>query len=205
MTSRRSIIFALLCLLQLLGISGSVIASAIDVESIVVTGPIFTVLGLAVACGWFVSRHLSTWVFGLSVGIISIFLLILIVSLDWSPSDAQYPVSLVLLGFEIAVVPVGLLSIYRTLVVTHRDNIERKWQFSMRILFIATLIVGICCAATKLALDLGLAAPLAIAIVLCIATIFATGIVVYFVACYYTRANLIRPTQICRKGPAGTP
>ena len=192
--NRLAIIFALLCLLQLLGISGSVIASVIDVESIVVTGPVFAAVGLAVACGWIASRDASILVFGLSAGIVSLFLLMLIALLKWSPSDAQFPVPLILLGYEVVVVPVGLFSMYKTLVIPHHSNVDGTWQFNLRTLLIVTFVISVCCAATRLAFDLGSAALLAMAIGLFTATLIGIGVVGYRVSCHYSSTNEIRPT-----------
>jgi hypothetical protein len=175
--NRRPIIFAILCFLQLLGISGSVIASAIEIESIVVTGPLFTFIGLAAACGWIISRDVSILVFGLSTGVLSLFVFLVIVSLEWSPSDAEFPVPLMLLGYEVMVIPVGLLSMYRMLDVSGRSKFQRKWQFNLRFLFIVTFVLGVGCAAAKLAFDLGSTVSLSIAIGVCMTTVIAAVIV----------------------------
>lgn len=185
--------FARFCFLQLLGICGSVIISVIDVESIVITGPLFTATGLVVACGWIVSRDVSTLAFGLSTGVVSLSIFLLIFSLEWSPSDAQFPVPLMLLGYEVVVVPVGLLSMYRTLVASRRDKVEHRWQFSLRSLLIVTFVVGICCSATKIAFALGFAAILAAAVGWCVSTIITAGIVWRHASRHCASADVMSP------------
>ena len=49
-------IFAFLCIALLLGIAGSAIAATVDIETIVATGPIFSIVGLA-AAAWRESRR----------------------------------------------------------------------------------------------------------------------------------------------------
>ena len=114
--SGANVPFAVLCGLQILGVSGAVIAAAIDIESIVVTGPVFSVLGILVALGSLASRSAFNAIFGLSAVAMSLFCLTLIASLSWSPGDAQKPVSTILICYETLLLPVGLLALYRTLV-----------------------------------------------------------------------------------------
>ncbi len=66
-------VFALLCVVQLLGVCGSVVASTVEIESIVFTGPAFSLLGIVVACDWRVSRKVSTLIFGLSASVVRVF------------------------------------------------------------------------------------------------------------------------------------
>ncbi len=173
-------IFALLCVVQLLGIGGSVVASTVEIESIVFTGPCLSVLGIVVACGWSASRNVSTLIFGLSTGFVSVFVFILIVSQSWSPSEARVPVPLVLLGYELIFIPIGLFSFYKTIVISHEKKDGRRWQFNLRSIFAITLIVAVSCATAKLANEFGTAVLLAVAIGLCSATIIAVCVVGYF-------------------------
>lgn len=172
-----AIVFASLCFIQLLGVCGSVIAAAIEIETIMVTGPIFSVAGVVVACGWKVSRNPLIVVFGLSAAVVSTFTFFLIFSLSWSPEDAAFPVPLMLLGYEFVIVPIGLFSIYRLLIIPQKNTVERTRQFDLRSLLIVTFVAAVGSAAGKFASDLGSWVLLAIAIGFCAATVIATVVV----------------------------
>jgi len=171
--------FAVLGAIQLLGISGSVIAAAAEVESIVGTGPVFSILGLVVCIGWIYSRSLATFVFGLSASVISLFVLALIMGLNWSPGDASVPVPLILLAYEAVIVPVGLVSLHRAIARPSRKSSKRKWQFKLRSLLLATTLAGVAAAVVRLALQFGAPVLVTAAIGGSAATVAAVGAVVY--------------------------
>ncbi|MBC8872871.1 MAG: hypothetical protein H8E44_25840 [Planctomycetes bacterium] len=167
------------CEVELLGVRGSVIASAAEVESIVGTGPVFSVLGLVVCIGWIYSRSLATFVFGLSAIVISLFVLTLIVGLHWSPGEASVPVPLILLAYEAVIVPVGLVSLHRTIARPSRKSSKRKWQFKLRSLLIVTTLAGVAAAIVRLAMQFGAPVLVTAAIGGAAATVAAVGAVVY--------------------------
>ena len=171
--------FAMLGAIQLLGICGSVIASAAEVESIVGTGPVFSILGLVVCIGWIYSRSLATFVFGLSASAISLFVLTLILGLHWSPGDASVPVPLILLAYETMIVPVGLVSLHRTIARPSRTSSKRRWQFRLRSLLIVTTLAGVAAAIVRLALQFGAPVLVTVAIGGAAATVAAVGAVIY--------------------------
>jgi len=82
---RANVLFAVLCGLHVLGVSGAAVAACVDIESIVVAGPVFSVLGILVALGSLASRSAFNAIFGLSAVAMSLFCLVLIISLSWSP------------------------------------------------------------------------------------------------------------------------
>jgi hypothetical protein len=171
--------FAVLGAIQLLGISGSVIAASAEVESIVGTGPVFSVLGLVVCIGWIFSRSLATIVFGLSASVVSLFLFGLIAGLRWSPQEASVPVPLILLAYEAVIVPVGLVSLHRTITGSSRKSSKRRWQFHLWSLLVATTLAGVAAAIVRLALQFGAPVLVTTAIGGGAATVAAVGAVVY--------------------------
>lgn len=168
------LIFVVLCVLQIVGVSGSVVAAAVDIESIIVTGPVFTLLGFAVAGGWIVSRRLPIAIFGLSPGLVSLLLFLLIYLLRWGPHDAQFPVTLTLLGYELLIVPVGLLALYQ-MATSDGQVAPPRWQFNLRSLLLLTAAVAILCGAGRLAFEIGGPALLLFAICMSITTLGAIG------------------------------
>src|SRR5690349_18566217 len=115
MKSIISAVFAILCIAQLLGIAGSAIAATVEIETIVATGPIFSLVGLAAAVGCVVSRSPANLFFGLSTPAFSLGIFFWIFLKSWSPQQASVPVSSVILCYELFVVPLGLYALYRTL------------------------------------------------------------------------------------------
>jgi len=175
-----STIFAILCVAQLLGIAGSAIAATVDIESIVGTGPIFSLVGLAVAVGCVISKSPANLFFGLSTPAFSLCIFFWIFTKSWSPQQAAVPVSTTILGYELLLVPLGLYALYRTLAPAAKTRSARPWQFNLRSLFILMFIA---------ALTLGAARPFLhvvgpglrhyVAIVLCVFTLFGVGVTLW--------------------------
>jgi len=174
--------FAVLCGLQLLGVSAAVVAATYDIESIVVTGPVFSILGALVALGSFASRSPFNAVLGLSAGAMSLFCLVWIASLSWSPNDAQKPVSTVLICYETLLLPLGLLALYRTLVplIPSLTTDARRWQFSIRHLLTITSVLAVMMAAGKLGFEQGDNVRLGIAVGLFAGSVIGIGFASYF-------------------------
>lgn len=134
-----------LCVLQILGISGSVLAAAWDIESICGTGPTFSLVGVLVAFGYRISRSLSSVVFGLSAAVVSAACFVWIFTLSWSPGDAQHPVSSALIGYEMLILPVGWFALYRTLRPRAAKSAgdDRPWQFGIGSLLALTAVLAV--------------------------------------------------------------
>lgn len=178
---RAHVPFAVLCVLQVLGISGAVIAAAVDIESIVVTGPVFTVLGILVALGSLASRSPYNAVFGLSAGAMSLACLVWIASLSWSPSDAQQPVTTALLCYETLIVPIGLLALRRTVLppVAAAISVARSWQFGIRHLLTTTSLVAVMLAVGRLGYEHGDDVRLGIAVGLAAGSVIGLGLALF--------------------------
>jgi hypothetical protein len=155
-----------------------VIAAAVEVETIVGTGPAFSLLGLIVCVGWVFSRSIATLVFGLSASAISLFLLALIAGLHWSPSDASIPVPLILLGYEIVAVPIGLASLYRILARRAKKRRDRFWQYNLWLLLAVTTLAAATAAVVRLALQFGTPVLVTAAIGAAVATVASIGLVI---------------------------
>lgn len=161
---------AVVCMLQMLGISGAVILAAIDIETIIATGPIFGVLGIVVALGSRASRSISNAVFGLSTLAVSIACTVWIIALSLGPTDAQIPVTAALICYELLSLPVGCLALYRTVAPPGSLQTGRRWQFSIAQLLATTTLLAIVMGVGKGVIQFGANAQLGIAIALCVLT-----------------------------------
>lgn len=169
-----AIVFAILCVVLLVGIAGSTVAATVEIESIVATGPIFSLVGLATALGIFVSRSPANLLFGLSTPAFSACVFALIFSNGWSPQQAYPPVSAIILGYETLVIPLGLLSLYRTVQVVAGPAVETgRWQFNLRTLFYIVLISSLSLGAGRTCFHLGGNVRVAIASGICLLTVFS--------------------------------
>jgi hypothetical protein len=153
--NRLAVVSTLLTALLILGIGVAVLASAADVESIVVTGPLLSVLGIGVAVFW---RAPSQILLGLSVPLLSVAVFLLIFLQSWGPSTAQRTVTAILLGYEFAILPLGLWAFYGALVQMLSGLAPlapATRQFSIRGLLLVTLLVGIDMAIVRVAMRHG--------------------------------------------------
>lgn len=160
-----------LVIAHLVGICGSVIAATIEIETIVGTGPIFSILGLIVAA---MGRHspvrrISWW--GASTLLLSLFVFALILIADWSPAAARQPVGILLLLYQAAAVPLGL-SALRQLLMPATDA-RRAWQFDLRTLLGFTSLLAVILAAGRIGSNQGFSALAATAIAAFVGTLAA--------------------------------
>lgn len=171
-------IFTFLCIALLLGIAGSTIAATVEIETIVGTGPIFSLVGLATALGILTSRSPANLLFGLSTPIFSLFIFFWIFSNRWSPQQATVPVSTIILVYEGLAVPLGLWALYVTVRPRHpaADCLRKPWQFNLRSLFFLVLVSSLSLGAGRSFLHFGANLRLAIAFVGCLLTVVLIGL-----------------------------
>lgn len=132
----------------------SVTAAAIDVESIVFSGPTCIVLGLIVAAFGIRRRSFTLSLLGISTLPISLAIFLLIFFNDWSPAEAQRPITLILFAYELAVAPISIFAMFRGRRYTP-IKAPLRLQFHVRSLLVLTLLVAIDMAAIRAALNLG--------------------------------------------------
>ncbi len=189
-------IFAFLCIALLLGIAGSTIAATVEIETIVGTGPIFSLVGVATALGILKSRSPANLLFGLSVPIFSVCIFFLIFTRGWSPQQASVPVSSIILGYEAFAIPLGLWALFRTVrpATAAGNSARRPWQFNLRSLFFLILISSISLGAARSFMQFGTNLRLSIAIVACLLTAVLIGLT------YWGALRLHAPVQEFAKG-----
>lgn len=122
----RSVYFQICAGFQLLVTQVGLLACFLDVESIVVTGPVLTVTGLFTTL--LIRKRAEFWIgtlYGLSGPAISLFVLALIAVLRWNPGEAQDPVSGIALAYAIVFWPVGLFVTVRASSIDARRRRNR--------------------------------------------------------------------------------
>lgn len=98
-------------------ILATAIAAFISIESILVSGLVFTILGLLVGIFNYRCRHFMGLGWGLAAPIITTCCFLIIFINNWSPSRAKEPIAFFILGCACALIPVGILLV---LDLTHK-------------------------------------------------------------------------------------
>jgi hypothetical protein len=134
---------------QVLVAIGMLVAACVEIETIVGTGPVLTVTGLALAI---VTRRLNSWepiAFGLSGPLICALTATLTAVYRWGPHDAERPVPVLFSAYLVAASPLAFLAFrailrWQPLVWSHE---KRVWQFSLRSLLVWMTVICVLVAA----------------------------------------------------------
>ncbi|MCA9061775.1 MAG: hypothetical protein KDA96_01870 [Planctomycetaceae bacterium] len=108
------LVFRIVFSLQLITIVLGTVACLIDVESVVVTGPILTFFGIIVVIVAIRIRLLMGTIYGASGPLISLFVLGVIVLFGLRPAQAQVPVSVIAMVYAMASIPSGIILFTRS-------------------------------------------------------------------------------------------
>ena len=129
-----------LWLAQAVMITVAMIAAAIRLETIVGTGPVLSVIGLALARA---TRSLRSWaerLFALSGSLISEFCALLIAIFRWGPDQARHPILTIGAIYILLAIPIAWESL-RQILQWQIDATSREgtfWRFSLKSLLILT-------------------------------------------------------------------
>lgn len=102
-------------LAQVLGLIAGTAAAFGEIESILVSGPLVSILGLVITFVSARSRNLLGVIFGISAPLFAGLVFALINIREWGPGDAQKPVSRLILVYVLAAAPFGSLAILAAL------------------------------------------------------------------------------------------
>ena len=110
-----------LCSLQVVVIVVALGFNAHQHRSIVGSGPIFSLVGLAIAYVAYRSHALLEMVIGLSAPLLSLLICILINYYQWSPSQGERPNTLIMTAYALVAVPALLFAIVRQIMGNRSD------------------------------------------------------------------------------------
>ena len=96
--------------IQVVGMFVSAIASMIEIESIMATGPVLAVTGLMIAACSFRADYELGFFYGLAVLGVAVLCFVLIFGLEWGPGDAAVPIASLLFLAAFGSAPLGLLA-----------------------------------------------------------------------------------------------
>lgn len=135
-------LIAALVLIQMVGTVAAVVAAVVDIETILTTGPVLTLIGCVIVILCFRKAHSLGLYFGLSVPSISVLCFSVIYGLKWAPGDAAVPISCLLIVFAVLSLPLGVLALRRIPHITHAKR-PLKMQFSLADLLGLMLVVSL--------------------------------------------------------------
>ncbi len=98
--------------------------------------------------------------------------------MSWGPTDAKVPVTVILLCYEVVIVPLGIVTLKRLLVSSPTSFSRPRWQFDLQSLLILTAVAAVLFTGIKIAFSYTSAMLSAVAIGVAAATFLAIGIVV---------------------------
>ena len=100
--------------LQLLVLVGGIFAAYADVESILFSGPAYSIAGLITAAIGHFQKRRTIFLMGLSAPTLAVGIFLLIFLNRWSPQQAQTPVPIICTGYFIGIVIATMLMIHRS-------------------------------------------------------------------------------------------
>lgn len=132
-----------LWLFQVLGTVATLIAALVEVETIIATFPVLSLLGLSLAL---IARPLHSWLvvaFGLSAPLVCALCAASIAVFDWGPRSAQDPIARILQVYGLVTVPLAAGAFLR--IETrgwHPQGTARDWRYSLRSMLL--LMTALC-------------------------------------------------------------
>ena len=139
---------------QVIASLGAMIAALVNIESIIVTGPLASFLGLALA---FIARRLRSrsvlW-FGLSAPIMWALCATLIVAFDLGPSEARLPISAVIIVCCALSAPLAVRALRAARHFPSRPT-RVVWQYSLKSLLIVMTLLCLLLVAVRWAINDG--------------------------------------------------
>lgn len=108
--------------LQLLVLVGGVFAAYADVESILFSGPAYSIAGLISAAVALSQKRRTIVLMGLSAPTLAVGIFLLIFLNHWSPQQAQTPVPIICTGYFIGILITTMLMIHRSQTATAMES-----------------------------------------------------------------------------------
>lgn len=100
----------LLVLAQLLGILTAAIVALAEIESILFSGPALSLGGIVIAVLAYRRRAVMAFAFGVYAPSAALFCFLLIYTQRWGPSEADQPISLLMIALSLVALPLGFFA-----------------------------------------------------------------------------------------------
>ncbi|MBC8356619.1 MAG: protein kinase [Planctomycetes bacterium] len=173
------LLFASLCVTQVLGLAGTVTCMAEEVDAAQPMLPLLSLIGLLVAFdGWRIARSWLAIAFGTSTAILAIYLTLVANELQLPPADADDLVfHVALLVYALVAVPFGLV-VFVAVLLEPEDRWPTRLQFTLRNTMFMMAIAGVASLAAQFAMMFQNDALLAVTSWLFVVTVFATSAVI---------------------------
>ena len=97
-----------LAIVQLLSICIAALAAFIEIETILVSGIVVSILGAITACLSYRCKNLLGIFWGSSAILVSLATFFTIFISSWSPSEASIPIACLILGYVVSAIPTGI-------------------------------------------------------------------------------------------------
>jgi hypothetical protein len=178
-----------------LGLVASGIAAVVDIETIVFSGPLCSLVGIVIAALCYRKNIHAGFLFGLSVPTLAVLCFTTILGLEWSPGQAQVPIGSVIVLFVLLTIPMSILAL---LELRHADMSKRTvgFQYGIAELLGLMFLVAVVVALLRTGKSSGMA----------IGVLVGYGIVaVYVLYCFYTvrrRITVVMPGDVVDTKPS---
>ncbi len=140
--------YRLLVVLQWLGLLIATGLAVCNIETIVVSGPILSLTGFGIAAASFRSYRVAGFYVGLSAPTVAVCCFSIICGLEWSPSDAQWPIaSLLVLYCLISLSPSVYALVERNGPAGRRHG---RFQFSIAAMLGAMVVAAVLCSSIRI-------------------------------------------------------
>jgi hypothetical protein len=136
----------ILIVAQIVGILAAVIASVIQIESILVSGPLVSLVGLLISLVSFRRNDGVGLLFGLSTPSVAVLCFSIIFGMNWGPKEAAFPISCLLVAFAVLSVPAGVVALRRLRrPAGERRRLKMQFQIStlLGLTFLVALVLGL--------------------------------------------------------------
>jgi hypothetical protein len=152
----------LIVIIHFTGVLITATVALFDIESIVWSGPIFSVYSLLIAIFAYRRNRTICLYYAFATPTVSVFCFAIIFGRHWSPGDARIPIGISLAIFGLINVPFGLLSIHESKRTLRRRH-KGPFQFSIAAIMGLTLVVAVSLSLSITFGDQGIA----LAVILC--------------------------------------
>lgn len=139
----RSLISPVMGCVQILGVPVALVWAAFNIRSILLSGPVFSATGMAIAIASYWAMRPWGLVLGLAPPTMTVWCFCIIFGLQLSPDEALVPISSLLLVFGFAHMAVSLFAVREMIRTPLRDRPRQPFQFSIATMLGLMLVLSL--------------------------------------------------------------